>query len=166
MMGSDFEIIYADNYRNIFSFLYKLCQNSHVAEELTQETFYQAYISIHKFKGQCSMFTWLAAIAKNQFFKYLRKSNNEAFLIDLYISQPDNQITEEPGYRLFREVDINRVREAIASLPDKYSEILILRIYAELPYEEISKKLGISVNSAKVIFYRAKNIIKEKLIND
>ena len=53
-----------------------------------------------------------------------------------------------------------------AGIPQKYSEVLILRIYGELPYEEIARKLGISVSSAKVIYFRAKNYVKEVLLND
>ena len=58
------------------------------------------------------------------------------------------------------------MQKAIAGIPQKYSEVLILRIYGELPYEEIARKLGISVGSAKVIYFRAKNYVKEVLLND
>ena len=75
-------------------------------------------------------------------------------------------MSDEPGYRIVREIDIQRVRQAIAAMPSKYSEVLILRIYGELPFSEIAMKLGISVNSAEVIYYRAKKMIKEILLND
>ena len=58
------------------------------------------------------------------------------------------------------------MRKAIASIPKKYSEVLVLRIYGELPYEEIARKLGISVSAAKVIFFRAKKQIKEALLHE
>jgi RNA polymerase sigma-70 factor (ECF subfamily) len=162
----EFEQIYMDHYKRVYAFLLKLCRDPDVAEDLTQETFYQAYKSLPRYNGRCEMFTWLAAISKNVFFKYLRKKKTESLLIDLYISDLTAPITEEPGYRLMREVDITRVRRAIAGIPKKYSEVLILRIYGELSYEEIAKKLGISVSSAKVIFFRAKNYIKEVLLNE
>jgi len=162
----EFEQIYIDHYRRIYAFLLKLCRDPQTAEELTQETFYQAYVSILRYNGQCEIFTWLAAIAKNVFFKYLRKTKAQSFTIDLYVTDLTAPLSDEPGYRLMREVDITRVRRAIAGMPKKYSEVLILRIYGELPYEEIAKKLGISVNSAKVIFLRAKNYIKEVLLDD
>lgn len=161
-----FEQIYTDHYKRIYAFLFKLCRDPADAEDLTQETFYQAYKSLARYNGECEMFTWLAAIAKNMFLKYLRRAKKESMIIDLYISDLTAPITEEPGYRLMREVEIKRVREAIAALPPKYSEVLILRIYGELPYEEIARKLKISVSSAKVIFFRAKNYIKEALLNE
>lgn len=163
---SEFEKIYVDHYRRVYGFLYKLCQNQETAEDLTQETFYQAYMSLSRYNGQCEMFTWLAAIAKNMFFKYLRKTKADSMQIDLYVTDLAAPLCEEPGYRLMREVDISAVRDVLADMPKKYSEVLVLRIYGELPYEEIAKKLGISVNSAKVIYFRAKNHIKEVLLDE
>lgn len=160
----EFERIYRDHYRRIYLFLYKLCRNAETAEDLTQETFYQAYVSLGKYNGQCELFTWLASIAKNLFFKYLRTTTKESMIIDLYVTDLEAPLSDEPGYRLVKEVEIEDVRRAIDSMPKKYSEVLVLRIYGELPYEEIARKLGISVNSAKVIFYRAKQFIKEALL--
>ncbi len=162
----EFEKIYIDHYKRVYAFLFKLCRDPVAAEDLTQETFYQAYKSLSRYNGQCEMFTWLAAIAKNMFFKYLRRAKAESMVIDLYVSDLAAPISEEPGYRLMRELEISRVRRAIAGMPKKYSEVLILRIYGELSYEEIARKLGISVSSAKVIFFRAKNYIKEVLLNE
>ncbi|MBE6969729.1 MAG: RNA polymerase sigma factor [Ruminococcaceae bacterium] len=163
---ADFEKIYRDHRVRIFAFLTKLCNDADLAEELTQETFYQAYRSLSRYDGRCAMFTWLAAIAKNVFFTYLRKSKAESMVIDLYVTDLAAALDDEPGYRLQRKLDIARVQKAIAGIPPKYSEVLILRIYGELPYEEIARKLGISVSSAKVIYFRAKNYVKEVLLND
>ena len=161
-----FEQIYSTYYRHVYSFLYKLCHDTRVAEDLTQETFYQAYRSFGRYNGECEMFTWLAAIAKKMFLKYLRQNSKESILIDVYVTEPEAPLTDEPGYRLSRQVEIAELRAAIAAMPKKYSDVLILRIYGQLSYEEIAAKLGISVNSAKVIFHRAKKIIKEILLNE
>ena len=168
MISNDvsFETIYRAYYRRVYSFLYKLCHEHETAEDLTQETFYQAYKSLPRYRGECEMFTWLAAIAKNMFFKHLRHARHENIVIDLYVTEPEAPLSDEPGYRIVREVEAEQVRRAIASLPAKYADVLILRIYGELPFREIAMKLGISENSAKVIYHRAKNMIKEKLLND
>lgn len=168
MISNDasFESIYRAYYRRVYSFLYKLCHEHETAEDLTQETFYQAYKSLSKYRGECEMFTWLASIAKNMYLKYLRHMRQANIVIDLYVTEPEAPMSDEPGYRIVREIDIQRVRQAIAAMPSKYSEVLILRIYGELPFSEIAMKLGISVNSAKVIYYRAKKMIKEILLND
>ena len=161
-----FEQIYSTYYRRVYAFLYKLCHDTRTAEDLTQDTFYQAYCSFGRYNGECEMFTWLASIAKNVFFKHLRKHKNEVVPIDLYVTEPEAPLTDEPGYRLSKQVEAAELQAAIAAMPKKYSEVLILRIYGELSYEEIAAKLGISSGSAKVIFHRAKKIIKEILLNE
>ena len=163
---AEFEQIYRDHYRRIYSFLYKLCRSPETAEDLTQETFYQAYISLSRYNGQCEMYTWLAAIAKNIFLKYLRRQRRESMIVDLYISDPEAPLTDEPGYRLMREIEIADILKVLESMPKKYSEVFLLHTYGELPYSEIALKLGISVSSAKVICHRAKKYIKEALINE
>lgn len=165
-MNTVFEQIYRTYYRRIYAFLYKLCHDTRLAEDLTQETFYQAYLSFHRYNGDCEMFTWLASIAKNMFLKHLRKHKHESILIDLFVTEPEAPLTDEPGYRLQRQLEIAEVRAAISAMPKKYSEVLILRIYGELSYDEIASRLGITANSAKVIFHRAKKIIKEILLDE
>ena len=163
---AEFERIYRENYRRVYSFLYKLCRSPETAEDLTQETFYQAYISLPRYNGECEMFTWLAAIAKNMFLKHLRHTKHETMAVDLYVSDPEAPLTDEPGYRLMREVEISNILNVLDKMPKRYSEIFLLRTYGELPYSEIALKLGISVSSAKVIYHRAKEYIKEALIDN
>ena len=163
---AEFERIYRDNYRRVYSFLYKLCRSPETAEDLTQETFYQAYISLPRYNGQCEMFTWLAAIAKNMFLKHLRRTKRESMLVDLYVSDPEAPLTDDPGYRIIQQVEVADILSVIENMPQKYSEVFLLRTYGELPYSEIARKLGISVSSAKVIYHRAKKYIKEALIDE
>ena len=68
-----FESLYQEYYQKVYAFLYRLCADANLAEDLTQETFLQAYKSFHKFRGDCEVFTWLAAIGKHVYFKYLKK---------------------------------------------------------------------------------------------
>ena len=69
-----FETIYRQHYKGVYSFLYRLSGDSDLAEELAQETFYQAFTGFHRFRGKCGIFTWLAAIAKHVYYKYLRQN--------------------------------------------------------------------------------------------
>ena len=72
-----FEDVYREYFKRIYAFLYKLTSSHTLAEEMAQETFYQAFVSFHRYDGSCEMFTWLAAISKNVFFKYLRKNKSK-----------------------------------------------------------------------------------------
>ena len=163
----DFEAIYQEYYQRVFAFLFKMCQDRDLSEELTQESFYQALKSFHRYDGSCSLFTWLAAIAKNTYFKHIRK--NAARSLEL-VDTDDSAITggeeDDPAEVLQKRAELEALRRIIDKLPEKYRDVVTLRIYGDLPFAEIAKILKISENSAKVLFYRAKNQIREELSHD
>ena len=66
-----FEKLYKEYYPRVYAFLYKLCHDKDMAEEMTQDTFYELYKSLHKYNGSCKLFTFIASIAKNVYYKYI-----------------------------------------------------------------------------------------------
>ena len=161
------EQLYRDYYKKIYAFLYRMCRNVHTAEDLAQETFYQAYLSIHRFKGDSEVYTWLASIAKHIYLKYLRKNKMTLEETDLtLIADTFCSYSDQPEEQVERQTVIEAVRRVIKKLPQKYSEVVMLRVYSELPFAQISKALGISENSAKVIYCRAKTMLSEELKNE
>ena len=77
----ELEQLYADYNKDIYNFLLKISgYNSTLAEELTQETFYQAFISIAKFQGRCQIKTWLCQIAKTYIIIILEKRKGSILL--------------------------------------------------------------------------------------
>ena len=166
---SDFEEIYVQYQGKIYSFLHKLSGDVQLAEELTQETFYRAFVSFGKYKGNSSMFTWLAAIAKYTYFGYLKKErqSREAIqlddVVDFYISQEYRNSAEDA---VLRKEITEKVREVLLELPQKNLEVVALRIYAEMSFKQVAEAMGISEGSAKVLYFRAKNMLKERLQNE
>lgn len=159
----EFESMYREYFPRIYNFLYRLCADTSVCEEMTQETFYQAFLSIHRYNGSCELFTWLAAIAKNTYFHYLRKNKIQFVNLELLILTDDENQPETVVEKRFEAV---KVRQAVEKLPKKYRDVVVLHIYAGLPYAEVGKLLGISEGTAKVTFHRAKKILKEALMNE
>ncbi len=159
-----FETIYTQYFPRVYSFIYRLCSDEGLAEELTQETFYQAFRSFKKYRGESELFTWLASIAKYTFFGYVRKKRRSAEIVDLeLIADTLADDENDPEEHVGRSETIAALRQAIDEMPDKYRDVVILRLYAELPFSEIAESLGITENSAKVIFHRAKKQLSEKL---
>jgi len=153
----DFEVIYTEYYQRIYAFLFKMCQDRDLSEELTQESFYQALKSFHRYDGSCSLFTWLAAIAKNTYFKHLRKaSHRQSELYPIDDLSPATGEEDDPAILLQKRAELEALRRIVDRLPEKYRDVVILRIYGDLPFTEIARSLKISENSAKVLFYRAK----------
>ncbi len=166
LRDAEFEKIYLENFKSVYSFLFRLSGSADTAEELTQETFFQAYLSLFRYRGDCAIGTWLCAIAKKLFLKHLRRSKTQTLPIDLFETELAAPETSDPACGVVKKLESERLEKAVLSLPEKYSNVLILRIYGELPYEEIAGRLGISVSSAKVIFFRAKKQIREALENE
>lgn len=162
----DFEEIYVQYQSKIYSFLYKLCGDVQLSEELTQETFYQAFVSFDKYKGNSSMFTWLAAIAKYTYFGYLKKERQtrDAIrledVVDFYMASEYRNSAED---KLLRREVTEKVREVLKELPQRNLEVVALRIYAEMSFKQVAESMGISESSAKVLYFRTKNMLKERL---
>ncbi|MDO4553089.1 MAG: sigma-70 family RNA polymerase sigma factor [Bacillota bacterium] len=165
----EFEVIYEEYYSRVYAFLYKLCGDASLAEELAQETFLQAFRGFHRFRGDCQVFTWLAAIAKRVYYRYLRKNRLE---IDRTVSLDclaETYCTSRVGdpEREWMKKNITRVvRQIIAKIPPKYRDVVMLRIYGEMPFSQVAKALDITESSAKVIFFRAKKMLMEELRNE
>ncbi len=167
-MKKEFEALYEEYFPRIYAFLYKLTNQRDLAEELTQETFYQAFISFHRFRGDSDIFTWLASIAKHSYYKHLRRYKHQAetismdVLADVYYNSDAEQLEETVERQLLLEA----TRRALETLPKKYQDVTILRIYADMSYAQIGDALHISENSARVIYYRAKRMIMEAIQNE
>ncbi|MGN1451811.1 MAG: RNA polymerase sigma factor [Eubacteriales bacterium] len=159
-----FEQIYRENSAPVYSFLYKLCGDKSEAEELTQETFFRALKSFDKFRGDSTVFTWLIAIAKRTYYAYLKNKKRGLDQIDITeIVDTYCEGGESMEDKVMRDLVTQRVRELTKKLPEKYRDVVMLRIYADMTFAEIGQTIGITENSAKVIYYRAKNMLKEKL---
>ena len=74
----EFEEIYQLYQKDVYYFLLKMTgYEDSLAEELTQESFYQAFCSFQKFRGECAMKTWLCQIAKNTYYRYVREQSKQ-----------------------------------------------------------------------------------------
>lgn len=160
----DFEQLYRLYSRQIFNYLYYLCGDRQIAEELLQETFYQAFKSIFRFKGNSKVSTWLYQIAKNIYYKHLAKvrklklSSFEEANELICLATPDILFEEkEKGMSIIK---------AINKLKEPFREILVLRSFSELSFKEIGDVLNKTEGWARTNFYRAKLKLKDILSNE
>jgi RNA polymerase sigma-70 factor (ECF subfamily) len=153
----EFDEVYNEYHDDIFRFLFRLTlYNADLAEELTQETFYQAYLAIDRFEGRCHIKTWLCQIAKNTCYQYLRKN-----LRDVAIPQEPPFQNVEAEYERGRMV--RRTLDIIERLSGPSRDVVIYRLFFDMPYTQISNLLGISESSARAIFFRSRKEIQEKI---
>lgn len=157
----DTENIYQDYGDFIFKYLLTLTNNLDLAEELTQETFYQAIKSINNFhdNGKAKFSTWLCAIAKNVWLQELNyKNKNQQLKDSLSIEKTvpydleDEYIKSEDKVIFFKKAH---------QLSEDKREILYLRLLGGLSFKEIGSVFGRTENWARVTFYRAKLEIRK-----
>ena len=149
--------IYQSYALTVYKYLLSLCRNDDLAEELTQETFYQAVKSIKRFDGSCHISTWLCAIAKNQFLSYQRKHPK---MQEIEISDSVTPSPEEDAVAYENRVELLK---RLHMCPEPYREVLYLRIFGDLSFKEIGDILSKSENWARVTFYRGKEKLRKEL---
>lgn len=159
--------IYEKYGRTVYRYLLSLTHDENVAEEVTQETFYQALRGIDRFDGSCRLSTWLCAIAKNQLQVYRRKHPEvESFDGFGETSKPPEAYTdtavsaETEALGRMGEVDLLR---KLHELPEPYRELFYLRVFGDLSFKDISTIMGKSENWARVTFYRGKERLRKEI---
>lgn len=168
----DMEQIYRQHFHTVYRYLRFLTgQNDSLAEELCQETFYQAVKSIHRYRGECAVSTWLCQIARHVWMHELRKKkyrretsleqsleqNPGDFICRYLVSRYD---TEQSA---LNHINSQKALAAIRELSPIVCQVLLYRLVGELSFQEIGDILGQTENWARVTFFRGRKKLKEAL---
>ena len=155
---ADLESIYRQYSDTVFRFLMSKTGSVELAEELTQETFYQAVKSIDRYDGSCQFSTWLIGIAKNVLRTHYQKQRHRGPSLE-EIPEPSVASPEET---VLEGLGTEAVLSVIHRIPDPGREILYLRLLGNLSFQQIGAILGRTETWARVNYYRAKQtVIKE-----
>ena len=156
--------IYQQYAQRVYKFLMSLTGDEDVAEEVLQETFYQAIKNIHKYDGSCKITTWLCAIAKNQLLIYRRKHPiTEEYDVEHHNDLQQTPSTEDQVMQYIQKADLLK---RIHSFDEPFREILYLRIFGVLSFREIGEIFGKTENWARVTFYRSKEKLRKGIEKD
>ncbi len=154
-----FEKLYKENYNIVYGFLFNLCKNESITEELTAATFFKAFSKFTSFNGKCKISTWLCKIAENEYFQYCRKHkrlNGFNELSDI----PDEVYIEEAFQDKATAIEIHKL---LHELEEPYKEVFILRVFAELKFSDIAAIIGKTEVWARVTYHRARKKLLEKM---
>lgn len=152
----EFDEVYRLYAGNVYRYILSLSHNESLAKDIMQNTMLKAFITADKFRGECSIKTWLFGIAKNEYLNIIRRAENKNMPLDETINIIDENIEHRFNDR-FQAIEIHRI---LHELDEPYKEIFSLRVFAELKFVDIGDIFGKSENWARVTFYRA----KEKII--
>jgi len=149
--------------RAVYRLCYRYTGRHEDAADLAQDTFLRAYRSLHTFKGEASLGTWLYRIALNVSLNHVTARAKQRTPEPLEAAARTGAPGESPSDAVLRAERSERVRGAIARLPPKQRATLVLRVYQELPHEEIARVLGISVGASKTNLFHALARLREEL---
>ena len=156
--------------QSIYHVIFKIVRHPEEANDLVQETFMKAFGSLSSYRFEYRFSTWLYKIAANNAIDHLRKKRIEALSLDKPVQTYDGEVsieipdwTNNPEEDLYRKRRAVTVQEAIASLPPKYREVIVLRHQQDKSYEEIAEQLHIPVGTVKARIFRARELLKKKL---
>lgn len=154
----------------IFSLMYRMVHSRAEAEDLVQEAFMKAFVSLSHFNFEYAFSTWLYKIATNNCIDHLRKKKLNMMSIDTPVSYKDTEYhIELPDLTYYPDKDVIRrehsqiIQKAIDDLPEKYKRVILLRHSEELSYEEIAKILRIPIGTVKARLFRAREMLNKFL---
>ena len=153
----DFEKVFQENQTFIFRYLMKLCGNESLAEELTQETFFRAYMNLTGLRKEEKLTVWLCQIAKNTYFAWYNEQKRLQPLDDIPVSENTQDIAEA-----FVEKELSaKAYVCLHKMDEPYKEVFMLCVFGGLSLKDISSLFGKSESWARVTFYRAKQKLME-----
>ena len=152
-------------WNEVYAFMLKRTENETDAEDITIETFSKAFDKLATYNPEFQFNTWLIAIAKNVHIDILRKKKSSLFV----------EITDEEDYqayniadttpsaedKLITEQNLSQLLQYIKELKPHYQEVIQLRYFQEMSYQEIANQLEEPLSNVKVKILRAKKLLAE-----
>ena len=160
-----------DTYQDmVFNTAIGIVQNAEDAEDVAQEVFIQVYRSIHQFKGEAKLSTWLYRIATTRALDLLRSRKSKkrfGFMQRLFGdgNEPLHELPDfnHPGVALDRKENAARLFKAIAQLSDNQKTAFTLHKLEDLSYQEVSDVMQTSVPAVESLMHRAKQNLRKIL---
>ena len=156
---TEFETIYRRYFTDVELYLRAITKDVSLAEELTEQVFFQALKALPKFRGDCDIRTWLCAMGRNCYLTHLRKTKHTEDIDELQIPDPRKSIEECISDKQL-SLAIHRI---LHDLPEPYKEVFSLRVFGQLSFGDIGGLFGRTANWACVTYHRAKSKIQEAI---
>jgi RNA polymerase sigma-70 factor, ECF subfamily len=173
VLGGDrdlFGVLMSRYEKRLINYVYRITHRYEEAHDLTQEIFVKVYLALDRYDPKYQFSTWLFRIAQNSAIDALRKKSiSEVPLARPTEDEPAGKEREfaDGGvspYRALKNKQLSSaIDTAVAKLPADYRELIQLRHFAELSYEEIASMKKLPLGTVKNKLFRARNLLKEAL---
>jgi RNA polymerase sigma-70 factor, ECF subfamily len=146
----------------VYRFILKNVGSTAIAEDLTQETFFEAYRNLATFKADAKFSTWLFGIALNRLRNHLNRSPDRRHdFLSTETLYPTIASENNPIYCLEKKQRLLTLQRAITSLSTELREVIMLVALEELSYEAAAQIIGIPVGTVKSRMHRARSLLRE-----
>ena len=152
----------------LFNTVYRVLGHTDDAQDVVQDTFISAYQSLHTFKGDSQLFTWLYRIAMNAAIT-LKRKKKAAISLDtgskneLIIDPSDQSVDNQPGDSMERNEDEARLKEALARLSPEHRAVIVMKDIDDMKYEAIAEILKVPIGTVRSRLHRARLELRELL---
>ncbi len=154
--------IYKRFYKAMYNTAFRILNNSFDAEDMMQESFLIAFTKLSTFKGEVTFGSWLKRIVINKCLTLLKKNKRFAE-VKLEVSREKEIVTEPIDYSSVKsEMVLNKIKE----LKENYRVALTLHLIEGFDYEEVSEVMQITNQNSRTTISRAKNKLRELLVEE
>ncbi len=159
---------------SVYYMLLKMVNNKDDADDLTIEAFGKAFKRLHQYTPNFAFSTWLFKIASNNAIDFIRRKKNETtFSLDRTVTNEEGvemsmnvkADTPDPEAHFIKKQKVEMLRELVDKLKPKYKQLIEMRYYEELSYEEIAVKLELPIGTVKAQLFRARDFLYQVLKN-
>jgi RNA polymerase sigma-70 factor, ECF subfamily len=157
--------------KRVINYVYRITHRYEEAHDLAQEIFVKVYLALDRYDPKYQFSTWLFRIAQNSAIDALRKKSISEVPLARPITEDDSGAKEREfadggisPYRALKNKQLSAAIDvAVAKLPSDYRELIQLRHFAELSYEEIASMKKLPLGTVKNKLFRARNLLKDAL---
>jgi RNA polymerase sigma factor (sigma-70 family) len=148
-----FEVLVSRHKLRVYNFIFSKVLNRDVSEDIFQDTFIKVINTLKrgKYNEEGKFLPWVMRIAHNLIIDYFRKNNRMPTFkntdeFDIFSVLGDGELNAEN--QLIKEQILNDVRKLVEDLPEDQKEVLIMRMYKDMSFKDISESTGVSINTA------------------
>lgn len=157
-----------ERYReSVYFTMFKMVKNSDDADDLTIEAFGKAFNRIEQYSPSFAFSTWLFKIATNNCIDFIRKKRVKVTSLDTGYTKGDGEVvylevssqTQNPEEVIIHGQKVKLMRDLVTKLKPRYRELVELRYFEELTYEEIAETLDLPLGTVKAQLFRAREFL-------
>ncbi len=167
-----YEYLVLKFHRPMIAFMYRMCRNQALAEELAQEVFLRVYRSRQTYAAEAKFTTWLYRIATNLAVNHARDHKVERSGKMVSLDEPDEETgttldvadqTLNAEQQILRRERLAAIKKQVMALPEKQRAAVLMHKYQGMDYGEIAGSLNLSESATKSLLFRAYEALRERL---